>query len=133
MGLQPKFALKDTVEILMRGENMSGQMFSLDGLKALVTGSATGLGQAIAVMLARQGADVMVTDRTGVGLDETKEKAAEYGNKVYGTGIDIRDPEQVKEGVKSAVFNHGRDRYSCQQCGNKPACGWAERYGRGMG
>ena len=83
-------------------------MFSLEGLKALVTGSATGIGQAIAAMLARQGADVMVSDRPGVSLDESKEKLAESGNRVYGTAIDVRDPEQVKAGVETALSEMGR-------------------------
>src|SRR4051794_26263322 len=47
-------------------------MFQLDGKKALVTGAATGLGQAIAVALARNGAGVALSDLRAESLAETE-------------------------------------------------------------
>jgi 2-deoxy-D-gluconate 3-dehydrogenase len=40
-------------------------MFRLDGRIALVTGAATGIGQAIAVAMAANGADIAVTETSG--------------------------------------------------------------------
>jgi NAD(P)-dependent dehydrogenase (short-subunit alcohol dehydrogenase family) len=59
------------------------ETFRLDGRVALVTGAATGLGAGIAVMLARQGADVAISDRPGVALNETAEQLQTYGHRVF--------------------------------------------------
>ena len=44
------------------GSNGIGEMFSLAGRTAIVTGAATGIGQAIAIRLASAGATVAVVD-----------------------------------------------------------------------
>jgi len=48
-------------------------MFELSGKVALVTGAATGLGQAIAVALARNGADLAISDKLAEKLIETED------------------------------------------------------------
>lgn len=82
-------------------------MFELNGKKALVTGAATGIGQAIAVALFRQGADVAITDKPDVSLDETAGKMKGTG-KIFKTAIDVRDMEQVKRGVAAVLKEFGR-------------------------
>lgn len=71
------------------------RMFSLHHKTALITGAATGIGAGISVALARQGADVCITDKPGVSLLETKKKIAEFGNKVLTLEMDIRDLNQI--------------------------------------
>ena len=82
-------------------------MFELDGKTALVTGAATGLGQAIAGALAASGAKVAISDKPEVSLDETAEKLAPTGRKVMRLGIDVRDLEQIQEGVTTAAEQLG--------------------------
>jgi NAD(P)-dependent dehydrogenase (short-subunit alcohol dehydrogenase family) len=82
-------------------------VFRLDGKAALVTGAATGLGQAIAVALAAAGADVAISDKPKVSLDETAEKLAPTGRRVVRLGMDVRDIEQVREGVLAAAEQLG--------------------------
>jgi NAD(P)-dependent dehydrogenase (short-subunit alcohol dehydrogenase family) len=84
-------------------------MFRLDGRTALVTGAATGLGQAIALALAEAGADVAISDKPDVSLDETAEKLAASGRRVVKLGIDVRDLEQIRAGVKAAEHFGGLD------------------------
>jgi 2-deoxy-D-gluconate 3-dehydrogenase len=77
-------------------------MFTLEGRKALVTGAATGLGKAIAIALARSGADIAVTDKPDVGLDETAAEARAHGHAVVATAIDVRDRAQIASGFAVA-------------------------------
>jgi NAD(P)-dependent dehydrogenase (short-subunit alcohol dehydrogenase family) len=75
-------------------------LFRLDGKRALVTGAATGLGQAIAATLARQGADVVISDKPGESLDETARQVAGFGRRVFARDMDVRDLEQIARGVE---------------------------------
>ena len=83
-------------------------MFQLNGKMALVTGAATGLGQAIASALAENGADVAISDKPGVSLDETRGKCAAFGRKVFLFEMDVRDVAQIKTGVAAAEKEFGR-------------------------
>lgn len=53
--------------------------FSLKDKKALVTGAGRGIGQAIAVALARAGAEVVLTSRSAIQLAETRDLIAAHG------------------------------------------------------
>ena len=83
-------------------------MFRSDGRVAMVTGAATGLGQAIAATLARQGADIVIVDKPEVGLEETETLAAAFGVKITKIAMDIRDLDQVKAGTREALAAYGR-------------------------
>lgn len=87
---------------------MNETMFRLDEKVALVTGAATGLGQAVSIALARHGADVAISDKIEVNLDETAEKIVKYGRKIFMVGIDIRDLCQIKKGVDATLNEFGR-------------------------
>ena len=66
----------------------------------MVTGAARGIGQAIAVGLARQGATVVIGD---VGdLAETSELIADVGNPAVAAPLDISNPVVV-DGVRERV------------------------------
>jgi NAD(P)-dependent dehydrogenase (short-subunit alcohol dehydrogenase family) len=70
------------------------------GRIALVTGAARGIGQAIAVGLARQGATVVIGN---VGdLAETSELIAKVGHPAVTARLDISDPAVV-DGVRERV------------------------------
>jgi len=82
-------------------------MFRLDGKVALVTGAATGLGQAIATALARNGADVAISDKPSESLEETTKLIEAQGRRLFCVGIDVRDREQVRSGVAAAQSHLG--------------------------
>jgi 2-deoxy-D-gluconate 3-dehydrogenase len=65
-------------------------LFSLEGKRALVTGANTGIGQAIALELARAGADVLCAGRRA--CDETVAEIGKIGGSGEGVLIDFADP-----------------------------------------
>jgi NAD(P)-dependent dehydrogenase (short-subunit alcohol dehydrogenase family) len=82
-------------------------MFRLDGRIALITGGATGIGQAIALALASSGADVVITDRRLDALAETESRAAGYGRRVFKLAVDVRYQEEIRRGVAAVEESFG--------------------------
>jgi 3-oxoacyl-[acyl-carrier protein] reductase len=76
----------------------SADFCSLEGKNALVTGASRGIGKAIATELARAGASVVVSYRTGV--DEAEALASEIGGKAV--QADVSDPESARALVEEA-------------------------------
>src|SRR3954470_4257202 len=73
-------------------------MASLDGVRALVTGSTSGLGLAMASALAAAGASVVVTGRSA---ERAAEVAERLGAACFGLAMDVRSAESVASGVDS--------------------------------
>jgi NAD(P)-dependent dehydrogenase (short-subunit alcohol dehydrogenase family) len=97
-------------------------MFSAAGRVALVTGAATGLGQAISVALARAGADLAISDRPEVPLAATAALLAPHGRRVLMVPIDVRDPLQIAAGAATAERELGRVDILVNNAGiNRPA------------
>jgi 3-oxoacyl-[acyl-carrier protein] reductase len=71
---------------------------SLAGKTALVTGGSRGIGRAIALELARAGADVTLSYQTG--KDEAEAVAGEAGCRAV--AADVTDPDQAKALVEAA-------------------------------
>ncbi|MBP7275147.1 MAG: 3-oxoacyl-[acyl-carrier-protein] reductase [Kiritimatiellae bacterium] len=83
-------------------------MGQLNGKVALVTGAARGIGQAIALKLAGEGADLILCDVQKEWLDETAAKAAALGRNVSCHACDVSRADQVEATVKDAVAALGR-------------------------
>lgn len=70
-----------------------------EGKNALVTGAARGIGQAIAVKLAEEGANVALCDLKEEWLKETVEKIESTGRSVKCCEVDVSDSSGVQEAV----------------------------------
>ena len=83
---------------------------SLDGKVALVTGSARGIGAAIAVGLAEAGADVAVSDmasRLELARD-TQAKVESYGRRSDTYELDVLDIANIPDVVQRIVDDFGK-------------------------
>lgn len=76
---------------------------SLDGRTALVTGGSRSIGEAIAMELARRGADVIVTDSGGGGAERVAVAIRELGRRSLALSFDVADPAAVQASLDRAA------------------------------
>ena len=81
---------------------------NLTDKKAIVTGAAQGIGRTIALQLAHQGADVVVTDINREGLDPVVAEIQALGRSAHGIAMDVSNLAQCEGMVKEAVQAMGR-------------------------
>src|SRR5207302_1493251 len=83
---------------------MTLEQFRLDGKVAVVTGAASGIGQATAVALSDAGARLVLGDRDADGLEKTVLMVAE----AVGVPTDVSNKADVTALVDRAVTHYGR-------------------------
>jgi len=98
MELKPKF--------MAEGYKGSGK---LEGMAAIVTGADSGIGRAVAVLFAREGADVAVMYlNEDVDAAETKRCIEAEGRRCITIAGDVKDPAFCNDAVQRAVAEFGR-------------------------
>lgn len=75
---------------------------------AIVTGGGQGIGKAICLAFAREGADVMVADLNPVSAAEVSSEILASGRKSRFFQFDVADSTQVREMIEAAVAFLGR-------------------------
>ncbi|HEY2159089.1 MAG TPA: SDR family NAD(P)-dependent oxidoreductase [Isosphaeraceae bacterium] len=80
----------------------------LDGRVALVTGAGSGIGQASARLLAREGAKVALVGRTESELDETRGQIESAGGTALAVEADVARPDAVERAVRRVEQAWGR-------------------------
>ena len=84
-------------------------MKRLDRNRILVTGGASGIGQATALRLLDEGASVIAADVAADGLEKTRARADEtgIGGRLTTLEMNVADEKSVADGVRSAVETLG--------------------------
>ena len=103
---------------------MTAQRFT--GKVALVTGATSGMGQAIAVRLASEGAVVAVNQRPTGDPGETLRLISEAGGQAFPVIADIRDPAQVGVMVDETARRGGRLDLVVSNAAINPMMRWDE-------
>ena len=80
----------------------------LEGRIAWITGAGRGLGRAIALAYADEGAGLFLTARTAAELEETAKLVSARGAGVEWCTADVRSREQVEAAHRLAVDTYGR-------------------------
>ena len=96
------------------------------GKVAFVTGATTGIGQATAVRLAREGAIVGVNQRPTDDPTETLRRIKDVGGEAFPVVADVRDPSQVVAMVQEVARRGGRLDYVVSNAGINPMMKWDE-------
>jgi NAD(P)-dependent dehydrogenase (short-subunit alcohol dehydrogenase family) len=83
-------------------------MGKLAGRVALVTGSGRGIGRAIALAYAREGAKVAITSRTRTELDEVAAEIAALGGEAFAVTADLLNGAEIKAMVEAVIAHFGQ-------------------------
>lgn len=102
---------------------------------ALVTGASSGIGRAVALICAREGAKIVVSDINAEGGEETAVLVRSEGGDAIFVAADVGKPEHAKVWVERAVAHYGRLYIACNNAGiggptaatsDYPLDGWAQ-------
>ena len=95
----------------------------VDGKVALITGGASGIGRAAALVFAREGAKVMVTDVNTAGLEETVAMIESNGGDAFHVRCNVADDADVKSLIAHTVQHYGRLDCAFNNAGVSPTGG----------
>jgi NAD(P)-dependent dehydrogenase (short-subunit alcohol dehydrogenase family) len=101
-----------------------------EGKVAIITGGGSGIGRATAVLLASEGASVVVGDISQDGSQETVKLVEEAGGKATFVSADVSKTDQVSAMVETAVSEFGGVDILFANAGvpgpDKPLVDWAD-------
>lgn len=102
---------------------MAGPFISglLADKRAVVTGAGSGIGQAIAIALGRQGAHILLIGRTSAKLAETSTQVAAAGGTAEIAAIDVRDYDAIDRAIAQFAKSAPIDILVNSAAGNFPA------------
>jgi NAD(P)-dependent dehydrogenase (short-subunit alcohol dehydrogenase family) len=83
-------------------------IFSLEGKTAVITGAGSGIGRAIAILFARQGAHVEVLDRSLASAEETVAEIRRAGGAASCQLCDVSDHAAAGAAIRKAAIARGR-------------------------
>jgi NAD(P)-dependent dehydrogenase (short-subunit alcohol dehydrogenase family) len=83
-------------------------MQSFNEKVAAITGAGSGIGRALAVELAKEGAELAISDVNEKTLDETAQLVRKLGTRVTTTVLDVSKREAVYAWADQVVKEHGR-------------------------
>jgi NAD(P)-dependent dehydrogenase (short-subunit alcohol dehydrogenase family) len=83
----------------------------------LITGSGSGIGRAMAVLFAREGARIVAADVAFAGAEETVRLIREAGGEAVAVACDVTVSEQVRDAIETCVARFGSIDVLCNNAG----------------
>jgi NAD(P)-dependent dehydrogenase (short-subunit alcohol dehydrogenase family) len=102
---------------------------------AMVTGASSGIGRAVALVWAREGARVVVSDRNRAGGEETVQLVRSQGGEAIFVEADVGQAQDAHALVEQVIAQFGRLDVACNNAGiggpmapiaDYPLDGWAQ-------
>jgi 3-oxoacyl-[acyl-carrier protein] reductase len=87
------------------------------GKTIIITGAASGIGKAAALIFAREGANVVCADLNGEGTKQTTEQIIGQGGKALALRIDVTSRAQVNDMVRQAIDAFGTVQFQFNSAG----------------
>lgn len=84
------------------------QQFDLTNKVAIITGSSKGIGEAMALALAKAGASVVISSRKQDAVDKVAQSFTDQGYQATGIACHVGDPEQRADLVTKTIEKYGR-------------------------
>ena len=82
-------------------------MGRLDGKRVIITGGGTGIGKAAAILMAREGARVVVAGRRQAALDEVVQTISAASGTAFAIPVDLESETSIAEMVATAAKQMG--------------------------
>lgn len=82
-------------------------MKSFNNKVAAITGAGSGIGQQLALLLAKEGCHLSLSDVNESGLAETVAQAKDLGVRVTSKKVDVANLEEMRTWAAETVQNHG--------------------------
>lgn len=89
----------------------------LAGKVALITGAASGIGEAQALLFAREGAKVIIADANVAGANQVASQIKDNGGQAEAVEVDLSDSDSIKRAVQKGVQAHGLVDILCNTAG----------------
>ncbi|MFY7908058.1 MAG: SDR family NAD(P)-dependent oxidoreductase [Emticicia sp.] len=102
------------------------KLFDLTGKTALVTGSSSGMGKAIALAMASHGAQVIISSFDKQELENTRQQFENLGLKVYAHICDMSKTNQINELVETCFLRYSKIDILVNGVGIAPSGGFLE-------
>src|SRR5438105_2040713 len=80
----------------------------LTGKVALITGAASGIGRATALLFAREGARIVAADRDLAGSEQTVSQIQALGGEAIAVQVEVTNAAQVEAAVQAALDKFGQ-------------------------
>jgi NADP-dependent 3-hydroxy acid dehydrogenase YdfG len=102
-------------------------MSTLSGKVVWITGAGSGIGQAVAIELARAGVFVVLSGRRADALQHTAKQAVEQGGQAEIAVLDVADSKAVQTVGEGITARHGRADILVNSAGiNTPKRRWGQ-------
>ncbi len=92
-------------------------MTDMNGKTAIVTGAASGIGRATALLFAARGAKVIVSDVDQSGMEQTVGAIDDAGGEAHLVPCDISRPDEVARLIETTIDMFDRLDYACNNAG----------------